>query len=185
MVKTEPDVAGMAQVTTPAVLNTTQTVYYPSPETMFRDSARKEIVNISFRANAYFLHASSLPTTNTARGLLFERAISTRLEEKQAWLALDPPDRDGAWKADLVIASYYCQSEKMLQAFDTLFDIYNSAPPTSTVWKLTVQNMKTMHRQAAAVDLYTKGCIPLSDTPTPEQLLSVRDFWVWYLSLAD
>jgi len=185
MVKTEPNIDGMAEVTTPAALNTTQTVLFPPTSTMFRDSARKDIVSISFRANAYFLHACSLPGTNTARGLLFEQAISTRWQEKQAWLALDPPDYDGAWKADLATASYYCQSEKMLQAFDMLFGIYNSAPPASNVWQLAVQNMRAMHQQAAAVTLYTKGCIPLSHPPTPEQLLSVRDFWVWYLSLDD
>ena len=154
---------------------TTHVVRFPMAGEMFQDETRQQIVNISLMAHGFFLEASLLDEENPARLAILRQAIETRQQEKARWLALQPPDEDGAWKADLAIASYLGQSGKMVAAFDQFMRIRTGAPENSLVCQTATANLKQMFEQVRS-QIGEVG--PLGEALSTEQLKAVRDFWV-------
>ena len=122
--------------------------YLPCAEEGFKDHVRSEIVETSMRAHNLYLKASLLPETNLVRIILFDEAVQIRLDERARWLALEPPDQDGAWKADLAIATYFCQKNEMVAAYDMLMSVRTGAPKNWLVYKVATKNLTQMFLQA-------------------------------------
>jgi len=154
---------------------TTHVARFPAASEMFQDEARQQIVKVSLLAHRFFLEASLLDEQDPNRLVILKQAIETRLHEKALWLAMKPADEDGAWKADLAIASYLGQSGNMVAAFDLFMCIRNGAPKHSLVCQTAIGNLKQMFQQVRShvVDVGTVG-----DALSTEQLNAVRDFWV-------
>jgi len=155
---------------------------FPCPTEMFQDDVRREIVQISLDAHNLYSKASLLAESDSARTILLNVAINLRKEEASRWLALLPPDQDGAWKANLAIATYLCQKKDMVAAYDMLQSVYTGAPAESLVCKAATHNLTQMFEQIRS---QLPGDCTFSAVPSMQQLACVRAFWVWENSLPE
>jgi len=169
-------------VCVPGTMNQTQCVLIPRGDTMFKDATRTAIVQLALSANQDFLQASLLDKANPARDEKLHVAMAKRLSEKAQWLALEIPDFNGAWKADLAVAVYHNQLGEMTKAFDVLMKIREDAPQSTEVWRLAVYNLVSMCNQARR---FLPAEMSHSDRPTNDDLAIVRNFWEWYMRLPD
>jgi len=154
---------------------TTHVARFPAASEMFQDKARQQIVKISLLAHALFLEASLLPENDPRRLLILEQAIDTRLQEKARWLAMEPADQDGAWKADLAIASYLGQSGNMVGALELFVCICKCAPRHTLVYQAANSNLKQMFLQVRS---HVADVGIVGDTLSTLQLDAMRAFWV-------
>jgi hypothetical protein len=154
---------------------TTHVARFPAASEMFQDEARQQIVKISLLAHRLFLEASLLPENDPRRLVILEQAIDTRLQEKARWLAMEPADQDGAWKADLAIASYLGQSGNMVAALELFVCICKCAPRQSLVYQAANSNLKQMFLQVRS---HVADVGVVGDTLSTLQLDAVRAFWV-------
>jgi len=169
-------------VCVPGTMKQTQCVIIPRADTMFKDATRMAIVQLALSANQDFLQASVLDKANPARKEKLQVAMTKRLSEKTQWLALEIPDFNGAWKADLAMAAYHNQLGEMTTAFDVLMKIRQDAPQSSEVWRLAVYNLVSLRNQARR---FLPAQMSYSDRPTDDDLVIVRNFWEWVVKLPD
>jgi hypothetical protein len=146
---------------------------------MFQDEARQQIVKISLLAHRFFLEASLLSENDPHRLAILKKAIDLRLQEKARWLAMEPADQDGAWKADLAIASYLGQSGNMLAALELFVSICECAPKNALVYQAANSNLKQMFQQVRS---HVADVGIVGDTLSTLQLDAVRAFWMHMLS---
>jgi len=160
---------------------TEHTARFPCQAEMFQDDMRREIVQISLDAHTLYSKASDLEETDSARMIMLNMAINLRKAEASRWLALLPPDQDGAWKANLAIATYLCQKKDMVAAYDMLMSVYTEAPAESLVCKAATHNLTQMFEQIRS---QLSGDCTFPTVPSMEQFDRVRVFWVWVESLS-
>jgi len=110
-------------VCVPGTLKQTQCVINPRADMMFKDATRSAIVQLVLSANQDFLQESMLDKTNPARKEKVHVAMAKCLSEQAQWLALEIPELNRAWKADLAMAVYHNQLDKMTKVFDELMEI--------------------------------------------------------------
>jgi len=114
--------------------------------------------------------------------ILLDTAINLRSDEKRRWLALQPANQHGAWKANLAITKYLSQENNMVAAYDMLMSVHIGTPHDSLVSKLATNNLTSMFVQVCP---RLTGDCTFSEVLSMEQFMCIRTFWVWVESLPE